>query len=142
MYFQLERLIIGLENRNFLSKFDHFETSILTILGVEKVIFWTFSKLFWSCLGSIRALFLDLKGPLLSVFSAPTFDKWPKIEVFCQNLTLYMVIFNNFRNRKSHFLDFSKFFCKFIDLKKKNESWFKQKPEETGRRTRTKVTLQ
>ena len=74
MYFQLERLINDLENRDFLSKFDHFETSILTILGVEKVIFWTFSKLFWSCLGSIRALFLDLKGPLLGVFSARKVD--------------------------------------------------------------------
>ena len=25
----------------------------LAILGVEKVVFWTFSKLFWSCLGSV-----------------------------------------------------------------------------------------
>ena len=39
----------------------------LAILGVKKVIFWTFSKLFWSCLGSVWALFSTLKGPLLVV---------------------------------------------------------------------------
>ena len=53
----------------------------LAILGVEKVVFWTFSKLFWSCLGSVWALFLTLKGPLLGVFSAPKVDKWPKISI-------------------------------------------------------------
>ena len=42
--------------------FDHF--------GGQNVIFWTFSKLFWSCLGSVRALFLDLKGHILAVFLA------------------------------------------------------------------------
>ena len=40
----------------------------MTLFGVEKVIFWTFSKLFWSCLGSVWALFSTLKGPLLVVF--------------------------------------------------------------------------
>ena len=47
----------------------------LAILGVEKVVFWTFSKLFWSCLGSVWALFSTLKGPLLGVFSALKVDK-------------------------------------------------------------------
>ena len=47
----------------------------LAILGVEKVVFWTFSKLFWSCLGSVWALFLTLKGLLLVVFSARKVDK-------------------------------------------------------------------
>ena len=42
----------------------------LAILGVEKVVFWTFSKLFWSCSGSVWALFLTLEGLLLGVFSA------------------------------------------------------------------------
>ena len=37
--------------------FDGFEGSFLTILGVEKVIFGTFSKFFRSCLGSVWALF-------------------------------------------------------------------------------------
>ena len=41
--------------------FDHFEGSFLTIFG-SKVVFWTFSKLFESCLGSVRALFLVLNG--------------------------------------------------------------------------------
>ena len=44
--------------------FGRFEGSFLTILGVKKVDFSTFSKLFWSCLGSVWALFLTLKGPL------------------------------------------------------------------------------
>ena len=55
--------------------FGRFEGSFLTILGVEKVVFWTFSKLFWSCLGSVRALFLALKGLLLGLFSARKVDK-------------------------------------------------------------------
>ena len=58
-----------------LAYFGSFEGSFLTILGLEKVIFWTFSKLFWSCLGSVRALFSTLKGQLLGVFSALKVDK-------------------------------------------------------------------
>ena len=41
--------------------FDGFGGSFLTNLGVKKVVFGTFSKLFGSCLGSVWALFLDLK---------------------------------------------------------------------------------
>ena len=48
--------------------FGRFGGSFLTILGVEKVVFWTFSKLFWSCLGSVRALFSALTGLLLGIF--------------------------------------------------------------------------
>ena len=62
-----------------LAHFGSFEGSFLTILGVEKVIFWTFSKLFWSCLGSISALLLDLKAhfrvyfqPFLILFATHT----------------------------------------------------------------------
>ena len=33
-----------------LTNFGGFEGSYLTILGVEKIVFSTFSKLFWSCL--------------------------------------------------------------------------------------------
>ena len=51
-----------------LAYFGQFEGSFLTILGVKKVDFWTFSKLFWTCLGSVWALFLASKGPLLGVF--------------------------------------------------------------------------
>ena len=47
----------------------------LAILGVEKTVFWTFSKLFWSCLGSVWALFSTLKGPLLGVILALKVDK-------------------------------------------------------------------
>ena len=65
---------IEIFGQNF-AHFGGFEGSFLTILGVKKVVFWTFSKLFWSCLGSVWALFLTLKGLLLGVFSAPKVDK-------------------------------------------------------------------
>ena len=51
-----------------LAHFGGFEGSFLTFLGVKKVVFWNFSKLFWSCLGSVWALFLTLKGLLLGYF--------------------------------------------------------------------------
>ena len=65
---------IEIFGQNF-AHFGSFEGSFLTILGVEKVVFSTFSKLFWSCLGSVWALFSTLKGPLLGVFSAQKVDK-------------------------------------------------------------------
>ena len=55
--------------------FGGFEGSFLTILGVKKVVFWTFSKLFWSYLGSVWALFSALKGLLLNLFAALKDDK-------------------------------------------------------------------
>ena len=39
-------------DQNF-AHFGRFEGSFLTILGVEKVVLWTFSKLFGSCLRSV-----------------------------------------------------------------------------------------
>ena len=47
----------------------------LAIFGVKKVVFWTFSKLFRGCIGSIWALVLTFKGLLLGVFSARKDDK-------------------------------------------------------------------
>ena len=55
--------------------FGRFEGSFLTILGVEKVLIWTFSKLFLSCLESVQALFLAFNGLLLRLFSARKVDK-------------------------------------------------------------------
>ena len=37
---------------------------------LKTIVFWTFSKLFCSCLGSLRALFTTLKDQFLSVFLA------------------------------------------------------------------------
>ena len=57
----------------FGQKFAHFrgfEGSFLTILGVKKVVFWTFSKFFKSCIESIWALVLTLKNQLLREFPA------------------------------------------------------------------------
>ena len=48
--------------------FGQFDTCDLAISGVKKIVFWTFSKLFWTCLGSDWALFSALKGLLLGVF--------------------------------------------------------------------------
>jgi len=59
------------QKSTFFAKVD---TRVLTILRVKKVVFWTFEKLFWSCSGFVRALFLDLKGPFLGVFSAQKVD--------------------------------------------------------------------
>ena len=56
----------------FDQKFVHFggfEGSFSTILSVKKVVFSTFSKLFWNRLGSFSALLSALKGLLLDVFS-------------------------------------------------------------------------
>ena len=58
MYFNLQSLTNDLENRDFWSKFYHFETSFWTIFGVKKVLFPVFSKVFWSCSGSAWAVFL------------------------------------------------------------------------------------
>ena len=55
--------------------FGGFDASFLTILGVEKVVFWTFSKFFWSFLGRVWVLFCDLKRLLLVAFSARQVDK-------------------------------------------------------------------
>ena len=55
--------------------FGQVDTRVLAILEVKKVDFWTFSKLFWSSFRSVWALFLDLEGPLLGVFSAQKVEK-------------------------------------------------------------------
>ena len=62
---------IELLERKFTKKYATFvqvDNRVLAILGLKKVDFSSFSKLFWSCLGSVWALFLVLKGPLLGVF--------------------------------------------------------------------------
>ena len=66
--------IIKIFDQKF-AHFDRFEGSFLAILGFKKVDFWTFSKLFWSCLRGAWALFFTLKGLLLGVFSALKVDK-------------------------------------------------------------------
>jgi len=53
-----------------IADFDRSEGSFLTIFEVKKVVFWTFSALFQSCLGCVWASFLVLKGQLFDVFSA------------------------------------------------------------------------
>ena len=55
--------------------FGEVDIRVWANLVVEKVVFWTFSKLFYSCLGSVWVLFSNLKGVLLVVFSAQKVDK-------------------------------------------------------------------
>ena len=45
-----------------MTHFWHLRGSFLTIFGGQQSRFWTFSKLFWSCLVSVWALFLILNG--------------------------------------------------------------------------------
>ena len=47
------------------------DTRVLFILGLEKVVLWTFSKLFWGYLGRVWAMFLALKGLLKVYFPSP-----------------------------------------------------------------------
>ena len=46
----------------FRVKFWPSERAILTIFGAKKVVFWTFSKLFWSGSGVVSTLVLASKG--------------------------------------------------------------------------------
>ena len=46
--------------------FDRFEGPFLTFLGVTKVVFWTFSKLFRCCVRKFLALFLLSKDLLFA----------------------------------------------------------------------------
>ena len=50
----------------------------LAILGVEKVVFWIFSKFFKGCLGSVWASFLDLKGLLTLLWGPAALKKVDK----------------------------------------------------------------
>ena len=50
------KAILELKNQKWVQKltiFDQIDIHVLAILGVQKVVFWTFSKLFKTCLGSI-----------------------------------------------------------------------------------------
>ena len=55
--------------------FGRFQGSFSTILVVKKVVFSTFSKLFWNHLKSFKAFFLSIKGLFLIVFSAIKFNE-------------------------------------------------------------------
>ena len=84
--------------------FSQFYTRVWTILGIEKVVFWTFLKLFWSCLGSVWALFSTLKGPLLGVFSTRKVDIWPlKSKFYVKNWPSERVILTIFGDKKLFF---------------------------------------
>ena len=72
-FFSTKKAKIELLDRKWTQKstlFGQVDIRDLAILGVEKVVFWTFSNMFWSCSGSVWALFLTLEGLLLGVFSA------------------------------------------------------------------------
>ena len=58
--------------------FGHIDTRDLAILGVKKIVFWTFSKFLKSCFSSVWVLILTIKDLLFPVFWAPMDDKWPR----------------------------------------------------------------
>ena len=58
---------IEILGQNF-AHFGLFEGVIIDHFGQKKVDFASFSKLFWTCLGSVWALFFASKGLLLGVF--------------------------------------------------------------------------
>ena len=90
----------------------------LAILQVEKVVFWTLSKVFWSCLGRVYESIAVLRGPLFGVFPAPKVDKSPGKSSFLVKIDqlwpFWVVIFGNFGGQKSRFLDILKFFWGFL----------------------------
>ena len=59
---------IEISDQNFIH-LGRFEGPFLTTLGVKKVVFWTFSKLDWKCLGNVRGLFSAINSPFLGIFS-------------------------------------------------------------------------
>ena len=60
--------------QNF-AHFGRFEGSFLAILGFEKVVFWTFSKLCGSCLGIVLGLKRPTFSPLGSREALKNVDK-------------------------------------------------------------------
>ena len=88
--------------------FVQVDIRFLAILGVEKVVFWTFSRLLWTYLESV----FGLKRPTFACILAPKVDKRPNKSKFSvKNLLILAVLrghFWNFRGRKSHFLDLFK----------------------------------
>ena len=73
--------IIEIFGQNF-AHFGGFEGSFLTLFAVKKVVFRTFSKLFKSCIGSIWALVLALRGQNFGVFSAEKVDPQTALSPF------------------------------------------------------------
>ena len=81
----------------------------LTIFGVKKVIFRTFSKLFWRYSWCVRTLFLDLKCPVLAFFSARKVGMWPsKSALWVKIWRSERVIFDHFLGKKRDLWDFFK----------------------------------
>ena len=78
-------LIFGLK---FVS-FGGFERPILTILRVDEVALSTFSKLCWSCLGSVWALLSSLKGLLLGFFQLEWLINEPEILTIHSKIGLF-----------------------------------------------------
>ena len=62
-FFGAKKSKIELVDRKLTPKIDTFgqvDIHVLVIFGDEKVVFWTFPKLFFNCLWSDRVLFLNI----------------------------------------------------------------------------------
>ena len=64
----------------------------LAILGVEKVVFWTFSKFFKSCLGSVYALFSTIKVYFWVYFQLQRLINDPKNWNFQSNMLILAIL--------------------------------------------------
>ena len=85
-----------------------FERVSLTIFGVKKVIFGTFSKLFCRCSSCVMVLFLDLTSPFFGrIFKFEMFVYALEVVKFC---FLEGVILSNFGIKKVALVDFLKLF--------------------------------
>ena len=85
MFFDLNGQLLGVfsarkvdkwpPKSKFLVNFWPSEMVIFTDFRAKKPVFLTFCKLFGRCSGSVWALFLDLQGQLVGIFSAPKVAK-------------------------------------------------------------------
>ena len=92
--------------------FGQVDIRVLAILGIGKVVFWTFSKLLRSCLESVWALFFFyLKVLPFWVLLAQKFDKLPqKTKIPFKNWLILGVILTVLWVKKVVFWTFSKYF--------------------------------
>ena len=97
----------------------HFGGPFLTIFRVKKVVFWTFFKFVWKCLGNVWAMFLALKSPTFGcIVSSKGCYMTPKIDMFDEKIDKFLRFegscLNHDESQKSLFLDFFKVVYDFV----------------------------
>ena len=105
---------------------DRFETSFLTILGFEKVVFSSFWKWFWSYIVSVKASFFYLQALLLVVFSALKIGKWFWYDIFGLKLKFVRVTFDLLEDQIISFPGFLKDFLVCLRSARTLRFWITQ----------------